>query len=161
MNTYEIRQQLDAFVRSKGFKAEDPHYIWGEFRFKTPDGEVLYTDEGLLWCKNCAEETLANALPLLPESERDEHRLCVAGMAASGEDTPAQCFKCHADLDYLLTDWGIRNELEHFEDEPPSGPYVNLAWQIARLLESAEGTEHEEVAKCLGQAMLEKVEVEK
>ena len=157
MEPHEIRQRLDAFARSKGFKAKDPYYIWGEFRLTTPDGGVLYTDEGLLWCKECAEAAVSKALPLLPEEERDAHRLNPAGVS-SGEDTPAQCFKCHADLDYLLTDWGIRNELEHFEDEPPSGPYVNLAWQIARLLESAEGTEHEEAAKRLGRAMLEKVE---
>lgn len=136
MKAHKIVAALDHYARSHGVKPAEPHYIWGEFNLKQGD-ETLYTDEGHEYCEACARALLEKALPLLPENEREDHR--VSATTCDSEDTCKHCMICGALLDYGLNDTGAEIELEHYEAELPNRDTLSAgdAFHIARIVEAA------------------------
>lgn len=140
MQAYEIEAALDRYARAGGVKPVQAYYIWGEFRIEH-EGGVLYSDEAHEYCEACADALLAKVLPLLPEDERENHR--VSPTDCHSEDTCKHCMTCGVLLDYGLNDWGARSELDHYETELPKHDDLppGEAFHIARIVEAAPNDE--------------------
>lgn len=136
MSPDQMERELDQIARSGGFEPKDAYFIRGEFRIELPEGETLYTDEGLNYCCDCAEALVKKALPHLPPERVDEHRVNLTNL--SEEDSPMSCEECHATLDYALSENGLSYELDHYstlELEVPlrSGDAYAIARMVAAL----------------------------
>lgn len=103
--------------------AEDHHWIHGD-------------DEGLSWCRKCAEKRIAEL-----RAEKPSKDICLDG----GYDWPtsdgcAHCEDCGALLVYVLTDYGAQSELAHFEEngigEAPLDP--ETAFHIQAMVNAFE-----------------------
>ncbi|WIW89594.1 hypothetical protein K3M67_06445 [Sphingobium sp. V4] len=135
MDARQIETRLDIFAKDAGIVPVPPYYIWGEFRIEL-NGKSLYSDEAHEYCRACADALLAKVLPLLPEDERDDHR--VSATELNHEDTPKNCMICGALLDYALNEYGVATELNHYRAYPLTGDlHPGDAFHIARMLEAA------------------------
>ena len=135
MDARHIETRLDRFAKEGGIVPLRPFYIWGEFRIEW-NGEILYSDEAHEYCETCADALLAKVLPLLPEDQREDHR--VSATELHHEDTSKNCMICGALLDYALNECGVASELDHYRAYPPAGKlHPGDAFHIARMLEAA------------------------
>lgn len=135
MHARQIEMMLDRTARSGGIVPVRAFYIWGEFRIEH-SGDIIYSDEALEYCEECADTLLATVLPLLPADQRDHHRVSSTDLHA--EDTCKHCMICGALLDYALNQTGIASECDHYEAFCSSGPLLpGDAFHIARMVEAA------------------------
>jgi hypothetical protein len=140
MDADEIQEMLDAFATEQGVVPADGYYITGSFNLTGPGGEKLYSDEAHEYCEECAEKLLAQALPLIPEDKRLDHQVCFTDLC--GEESCANCAKCGKLLDYSLSSYGVASELDHFQQNPPTGSlFGETAFNIARMVESEPNDE--------------------
>ena len=88
-------------------------------------------EPGLDFCLTCAEKAAA-----------DSGSIGVVVACESKEsDGCRHCEVCARVLDYLLTEYGVLEELSHFEENPPTAPlYKETAFHIARLVEGISET---------------------
>ena len=77
-------------------------------------------DAGRDLCRECAESLIDEYRDEHPDLDEDDIRLD-GGWAMEHDSTPF-CEVCEAKLDGCLTDYGVEQELEHFEQHQPSGP---------------------------------------
>ena len=89
-------EQIIAPLASK-FETKREHWIHGY-------------DEGLSYCRECAEKKIAELLKEEPKAD-----YCLDGGWGSEGDSFAMCEGCQCDLDNSLTDYGCEYELEHWE----------------------------------------------
>lgn len=135
MDSRHIEARLDSFARENGIVPLRPFYIWGEFRVEW-NRETLYSDEAHEYCETCADALLAKVLPLLPEDQREDHR--VSATELDHEDTSKNCMICGALLNYALNECGVSSELDHYGAYPPTTDLrPGDAFHIARMLEAA------------------------
>ena len=136
MKAEDIETALDAYAHNAGIRPAQPYYIWGEFNVEH-EGQTFYSDEAHEYCKSCAEALYEKVLPLLPEDEREAHRVCQTN--CDSEDTCKTCTTCGELLDYALNESGVESELAHYEVELPN--FVTLypgdAFHIARMIEAS------------------------
>lgn len=143
MSPQQIEASLDDIARSGGFTAKDAYFIRGDFRIELPDGDTLYTDEGLNYCCDCAESLVKRALQHLPAERADEHRVNLTNL--SEEDSPMSCEECHAVLDYALSENGLFYELDHYSSIELTSPLRSGdAYAIARMVSALDTIEDEE-----------------
>lgn len=131
-----MARRFYVFARECGFEARDPFYIQGEFRATLADGTTLYTDEAHLWCEDCAKRLLGRYLAEVYGPYTDEHAIYPVDISG-GEDSPAHCRDCGETLDHLLTDYGVRQEVAHYEEYASADVNPAQAWELGCLLDSA------------------------
>jgi hypothetical protein len=131
--SYELSRRFDDYARSLKFEPKRGVFITGEVNIKTPNGEHLYSDEGLNYCRCCAEDFVEK---VNKELQNDDN--LVFGASLDGEDSPAICYICHAILDYDLSSHGVEYELDHFMRRRfRKRLTAEDAYSIARMLEAA------------------------
>jgi hypothetical protein len=85
------------------------------------------------WCEPCIEKRVAQLKQTAPDLE-----IWVdGGFGSDSNDGRSICNGCGAILDYNLTDFGVRQELEHYMFYLPTQISVSDAFQIMRLIEGA------------------------
>jgi len=91
-----------------------PHWLGGE-----------HVDQGPSYCRPCAEAKVAAG-----EAES------VDGGWQQDNDGCCHCETCGCLLHYTLTDYGIEEELRHFNSQPaPCDVTPEVAYHLARVLE--------------------------
>lgn len=108
----EVLDRLDAI--SQGIVVPFPCWLGG-------DG----ADQGPSYCRGCAEKHVDNSSAEF-----------VDGGFQQDNDGCCHCEDCGRPLDYTLTEYGIKEELEHFAiDDLKSEVTPELAYHLCRLLE--------------------------
>lgn len=93
-------------------------------------------DEGLNYCRDCAEARVAQLKVAKPDGEF----FIDGGWEAHESDGCAHCETCHALLEYSLTAYGVGSELDHYSRHMKrKGPLPpGEAYHIVAALEQAE-----------------------
>lgn len=144
----DLASQLDAFAARNGVEAKQGYFIRGDIEVGDGD-DRLRTNEAQNYCHDCATG-LVETYRKRNEIEETEDEPVVVPISMNDEDCCSHCTKCGALLDYQLTDAGVGQELQHFEDSFAEHAAISAddAYHIARILDAAPG--NEEVIK-LGQ----------
>lgn len=108
----------------------------------------LESDCSASYCRKCAivargkEFELGPLLVDLESYRRDEwadtyfEGISSYGYRCAGEgDATAACYTCGITLDYWLTDYGIVEEIGHWNDSEMSGDLSEIAYNLDRLFE--------------------------
>lgn len=111
------------FIRERAAGAEERlpcHWIGG-----TGDVKRFPHDAAADFCRECAESEISDYYEAHPElaSEDDERALFVDGGWGTEHDSPPYCEVCGDPLIGHLTEYGVEQELEHFEDHAPGLDY--------------------------------------
>lgn len=113
---YDLMRRLDDFARID----PAPGY-WIE----TENGDAYDCKD---YCRECAEKKMAERLGM---------RLCGDGGSWRERDSCRHCATCGVVLGYMLTNYGVRAEIEHFARHPPTAPlHRDDAFHIARVVGS-------------------------
>lgn len=87
-----------------------------------------HDDDEEYYCPDCAAKAVAS---------RPGFRVVSDG-CASEHDGCCHCSDCGKLLAYVLTDYGVKAELEHFREHPPTAPLdKEVAAHIARIIAGA------------------------
>jgi hypothetical protein len=97
--TQELVERVIAKTARK-FKTKPEHWIHG-------------WDEGISFCRECAEKKVAELL-----KEEPKEYYFVAGGYGNEGDSQAYCDTCHHPLDNSYTDYCCEQELDHFAEYP-------------------------------------------
>jgi hypothetical protein len=92
----DLLQQL----RPRAMVPEDFHWIYG------------FNEGGLDWCRRCAEREVKR----LKRERPDGHFFVDGGFDCHESDGSAICCKCGRLLNYSLTDYGVKTEINHFAE---------------------------------------------
>jgi hypothetical protein len=159
MDAYEIAAALEAFAEERGFVAPPACYISGSFNLLAEDGSSVYSDEGHLWCECCADKLLAKAMKLLPQEKHDDYEVC--GTEAGNEDTCPHCMDCGETLAGSVSEYCVRDEIEHYSEnpiEPDDEVNPRMAVELAQVMIAAG---NEKDALDVGRAALVAIERER
>jgi len=86
------------YSTSLRLKQQDQHWIHG-------------ADEGLSWCRKCAEKEISRLKALNPDAD-----ICLDGGWDTEEDGPQFCEGCEVSLSCSYTDYGAEQDLQHYEE---------------------------------------------
>lgn len=138
MSAFDIARELEAYAEELGFEPPRAYYIVGEFNLREADGSSIYSDEGHLWCKQCAEALLAKAHALMPRAKRKDNFICPTD--AAGEDSCPHCMACGETLDGSVSSYAVAEEVAHYAEhpiDPTDVVNVRQAVEIAQILYTA------------------------
>lgn len=125
-------QDLLDFILERAAGALDPlpcHWIGGA-------GEVhgFQYDAGSNFCCECAEALIELFYEAHPELDPDAEDLYLDGGWSTEHDSPPFCEECGTRLAGSLTNYGVDQELEHFEDYAPGYDHVESWAQFYEAL---------------------------
>lgn len=129
------REALLEFIceRSTGARVRLPcHWIGG-----TQDVKGFPYDAATDFCRECAESAIADFYEAHPDQrgdEDDEPALFLDGGWGTEHDSPPYCEVCGDSLIGSLTEYGVDQELEHFEDHQPDLDYPDEWASFAEAL---------------------------
>lgn len=132
-NTFAMSELLRRFLldRSAAIEAniEHPYWIGGEG-----------SDQGPSYCRACAETFVKNKNAGQPDAKK--HFFVDGGFDGQTSDTVYLCEDCHKPLTYTLTEAGVGQEIEHFEDCKDEDFSTLSPQQAYELLELFDGGQH-------------------
>lgn len=105
-------------------------WLWKIRRFldkreATPDRPFWFMDdESDVYCYDCIQV-------LKPGAKMGEDY--IGGLGNDEEDSPLHCERCGALLGYVLTDYGVDEELYHFIENPPNINDPDECYELARI----------------------------
>lgn len=100
-------------------------------------------DEGLNYCRDCAEARIAQLKVAKPAGDF----FIDGGWAAYESDTCVHCHTCGSLLQYSLTEFGVSSEIDHFTKHMrrKGGLPAEEAYHIVAALEQAERMEDQKI----------------
>lgn len=130
------------FIRERAAGAEERlpcHWIGG-----AGDVKRFPYDGATDFCRECAESAIDEFYEANPDQrgeDDDELALFLDGGWNTEHDSPPYCEVCGDALDGSLTDYGVDQELEHFEEHPPRIDYPT-DWDL--FANAAEGLDDDD-----------------
>ena len=130
----ELARRLDAIAVDL---ARPPHFFEDEWKLERQDIESvkIYADPSMHFCRECGSslEQLMQAAGL----EGDGRCPDLQPDSWPESDGPRNCDVCGALLEFILTDFGAKEEARHFTENPPGIPLSpDDAYHLARIADS-------------------------
>lgn len=148
---------LAAQVSQLAHGAKDSNLRW----ICTPEGEYE-TNNGSEWCDDCGYYMMRH----LRSKERIKARrsgYLLDGGWRTESDTHRFCAHCGCWLRISLTDWGVKEELDHYrENGVGQNPIIDEAYSLDILLGAMwSGSEHADEAMALARDLVSRPDAQK